>query len=185
MISRMGEQNDSAEYRNLWAPWRIEYIRQLAHPTGQCFLCDYAERDGDSDAEDLILWRGQSCMAVMNRFPYTSGHLLVAPYRHVPELSDLDDAGMLELMQSVRDAQAALREAFRPDGFNIGINLGKCAGAGLPGHLHVHVVPRWEGDTNFMPVFGNVRVIPEAMANLYRQLRTAAQKLHLPRATGT
>ena len=166
--------------RNLWAPWRMEYIRELNDGGDGCFLCD--DRDApDRDAENLVLWRGRRCFVVMNRFPYTSGHLLVAPLEHLAELTDLDDATLLEMMALVRDAQTALRRAVGAHGFNVGINIGRCAGAGLPGHLHVHVVPRWDGDTNFMAVFGDVRVIPESLSALYAHLQEAGGELHLPK----
>jgi len=159
--------------KNLWAPWRMEYIDQLwADANAGCFLC-YARDNPDKDRQTYTLVRGEKCLAVMNRFPYTSGHMLIAPYVHTGELSDLDDAAMLELMQITRDTQEVLARVLRAEGFNIGLNLARCAGAGLPGHLHVHVVPRWGGDTNFMPVIGDVRVIPESMDKLYDKLKSS------------
>jgi ATP adenylyltransferase len=118
---------------------------------------------------------------VLNRFPYTGGHSLVAPLEHVSSLGDVDARTMLEMMAMVRDAQEAIAGAIQAQGFNIGINVGRCAGAGLPGHLHVHVVPRWAGDTNFMHVFGDVRVIPDALEKLRDKIRRAADDLGLPR----
>ena len=177
----MGDEASSAErQRNIWAPWRIEYIRELAAGTDGCFLCDCRD-ESQKDAENLVLWRGRRCLAVLNKFPYTGGHLLVAPLAHLGDLADLDDRTVLEMMTMVRDAQAALKRAVHAQGFNIGLNIGRCAGAGLPGHLHVHVVPRWGGDTNFMAVLGDVRVIPESLANLYSGLCEAGRKLHLPK----
>lgn len=158
----------------------MEYIDELNEGPGGCFLCRYASAPAD-DEKNLVLWRGKKCFAVLNRFPYTGGHSLVAPYAHVPDLADLDEPTLVEIMSMLRDMQAILRHALRADGFNIGMNIGRCSGAGLPGHLHVHIVPRWNGDTNFMPVFGGVRVIPQALNVLWKQIRDAASELGLPR----
>lgn len=178
----MGDDaSNAAGARNIWAPWRMEYIRELADGSGGCFLCDCRDQS-DKDVENLVLWRGRRCLTVLNKFPYTGGHLLVAPLEHLGELGDLDSACVLEMMALVRDAQEVLKHAVSAQGFNVGINLGRCAGAGLPGHLHVHVVPRWAGDTNFMAVFGDVRVIPESLANMYAALQEAGAQLDLPRA---
>jgi ATP adenylyltransferase len=180
----MSEDVPSAERRrNIWAPWRIEYIRGLDEGRGGCFLCDYVGRPA-ADADNLVLWRRASSFAVLNRFPYTGGHLLVAPYEHLAELADLDDRTVLEMVQLVCGAQAALRRAVHAQGFNVGLNVGRCAGAGLPGHLHVHVVPRWGGDTNFMAVLGDARVIPESLASLHARLREAGEALGLDPSAG-
>lgn len=179
----MTQTPDNAEHvRNLWAPWRMEYISSLAGPEGQCFLCTDRDHPAD-DEKNLVLWRGPRCLAVLNRFPYTGGHALVAPNAHVAQLADLDSPTMLELWEMVRDVQGALKEVVHAHGFNIGINIGRCAGAGLPGHLHVHVVPRWEGDTNFVAVFGGVRVISNGLEELLGALRKASARLGLPRLT--
>ena len=164
---------------NIWAPWRMEYIESLSGDPG-CFLCNIRENPAD-DEKNLVIWRGQRAVTVMNRFPYTGGHCLIAPYDHVPDLDQMDAATLLEMMAMVRDIQKALTGAIAAQGFNVGINVGRCAGAGLPGHLHIHVVPRWSGDTNFMSVFGDVRVIPDALSNLRRKIVTAAEKLGLPK----
>ncbi len=130
--------------------------------------------DGDHDDEtSLVLHRGPTCFAVMNAYPYTSGHLMVLPRRAVGELSDLTEDEHLELWATVRDAVAAVNGAFEPGGVNVGVNLGRAAGAGIPGHLHVHVVPRWSGDTNFTTTVANVRVLPEALDESWRRLREA------------
>ena len=158
----------------------MEYIDALhEQPGGECFLCRYRDRK-DQDAENLVLWRGRRSFVVINRFPYTSGHSMVAPYDHVAELGDLDGPIVQEMFAFLRDLQQVLAGALHAEGFNIGINLGRCAGAGLPDHLHVHIVPRWKGDTNFMPVFGDVRVIPQSLQAIYGQLREAGQRLGLP-----
>lgn len=177
----MDEQARSAEFKtNIWSPWRMEYIESLSGPDGDCFLC--RSRDNPAaDAENYVLWRGRRTLAILNRFPYTGGHTLIAPLAHVPGLADLDDATTLELWGMVRDVQAVLGKAIHAEGFNVGINIGRCAGAGLPGHLHVHVVPRWGGDTNFMAVTGDVRVIPVALAKLRQQMLDAGAAMGLPK----
>jgi ATP adenylyltransferase len=147
----------------LWAPWRIDYIR--SEKEGSCFLCRiFAEKN---DRENLLLYRGETCAVVMNRYPYNSGHLMVTPYRHVAEPGDLTPDENLELAALTNCSIAALRKAMNPQGFNIGINLGESAGAGLKDHLHRHIVPRWTGDTNFMPVLGGPRVMPESLEATY------------------
>ncbi len=165
---------------NIWAPWRIEYIQSLGGDGDTCFLCRYRD-EASKDSENLLLWRGEECFAVMNRFPYTGGHMLVAPLEHVSGLEDLSGAAMCEMMEMVRDLQSVLTRAIGAHGFNVGMNIGRCAGAGLPGHLHLHVVPRWNGDTNFMSVLGDIRVIPQALTQLYEQLQEASDELQLPK----
>ena len=156
---------------NLWAPWRMEYIRSLGdenHDEG-CFLCRYWTTPED-DRANRVVWRTSSAFACLNRFPYSNGHLLIAHAAHKAELTELDEAELTQLALAQRDAVEALRRAVRPEGFNVGYNLGRCAGAGLPGHIHAHVVPRWSGDTNFMAVVGDVRVIPDSLDAMYREL---------------
>jgi len=166
--------------RNLWAPWRMEYIESLHKGDEECFLCRYRD-EVDNDEKNLVVWRGKKCLAVLNRFPYTGGHALVAPLKHVGELAKLDADTMLEMMEMLRDMQLVLAEAIHAEGFNIGINAGRCAGAGLPDHIHAHVVPRWGGDTNFMSVFDDVRVIPDSLHAIYQRIQQSAKKLHLPK----
>jgi ATP adenylyltransferase len=163
-------------HEQLWAPWRLSYIvsAKESEPAGAdqaagCFLCRFAA-DPAHDRENLVVSRGKRVLTVLNRFPYTNGHLLVAPLAHKANLEDLEDEELLESMQSLRQMTAIIREAMSADGFNIGVNLGKVAGAGLPGHLHWHLVPRWAGDTNFMPVLANVNVIPQSLEALYKLL---------------
>ncbi|MEJ5364287.1 MAG: HIT domain-containing protein [Desulfosoma sp.] len=158
--------------RNLWAPWRMEYILGKREP--YCIFCP--EGDGLSDEERLILYRGRRTMVMMNKYPYNNGHLLVAPWRHVAGLEDLTDEEMTDLMKKVQDCVKILRRIMRPDGFNVGLNLGAAAGAGVESHLHFHVVPRWEGDTNFMTVFADVRSIPEHLRQTYDKLRPHFEK---------
>ncbi len=161
----------------LWAPWRSSYITSIVKGDdykSKCIFCELPKKD-DEDA--LILLRGKSCYAVMNAFPYNTGHLMVAPYRHVASLEDLDDNELLELMKIVNTAIRCLRLALRPDGFNIGVNIGRAAGAGFEHHVHVHIVPRWVGDANFMPVTAGVKVLPEALSDTYAKLRKALKEL--------
>jgi ATP adenylyltransferase len=160
----------------LHAPWRMEYIRSLEKsnepPSCGCFLCD-ATATFDNPEERrrrLVLWQSEHCVCLINRFPYTSGHLLVAPRGHLADLADLPEPALLDLNRQTIRAVELLRRVMNPQGFNIGINMGSAAGAGVPGHLHQHVVARWAGDVNFMSVVGEVRVIPNAMQTLWEQL---------------
>lgn len=166
------------ERTNLWAPWRIPYIKGLEKSEG-CFLCrDLAHPEQDD--ENLVLWRTGKSVVVMNRFPYNNGHLLIAPARHIADLDDATEAEMVELMKLVRESQRALSMTINPHGFNVGLNFGRCAGAGLPGHLHVHVVPRWDGDTNFMNVCTDTDVISQSLADLLVELKQASAEHGLP-----
>lgn len=151
---------------HIWAPWRIEYI-MMDKPQG-CILCDKPLEE--KDEENYILFRGEKNFIIMNSYPYNPGHLLVAPYRHTGQVDELDDEERNEHFALVSRCVAVLREVFNPNGFNIGANLGKVAGAGIADHFHSHIVPRWQGDTNFMPVMGDVRVIPQALADTYKNL---------------
>lgn len=176
----MAETSDNTNERrqNLWAPWRMEYIDALDDAPDDCFLCRYREQPG-RDEENLIVYRGRDVLVVMNRFPYSTGHMLIAPQAHVATLEELPPEALTELISAVRDCHTLLREVMHPDGANVGVNFGRCAGAGLPGHLHVHIVPRWDGDTNFMSVVGDVRVIPKSLAALHADLRAGARTLGL------
>lgn len=167
--------------QNLWAPWRIDYIRSSGGPGNPdaCFLCQYAAAP-DLDGEHGVIWRTPSCLTLFNAFPYSNGHLMVAPVQHAPKLDALSDEVMLEIMQQTRDAQRLLAELVGAHGFNVGLNFGRCAGAGLPGHLHMHIVPRWDGDTNFMSVIGDTRVVPESIQAIQARMREAAPRLGLP-----
>lgn len=151
----------------IWAPWRIEYIR--APKSSDCFLCDYFA--DTTDQLNLVLARGPTCGVVMNRYPYTGGHLMICPYRHISVMADMTSDEMLESMRWTALSVEILKKHLRPDGFNVGINLGDAGGAGLKDHLHIHVVPRWIGDTNFTSVIGDIRVIPQALEALWLELR--------------
>jgi ATP adenylyltransferase len=151
----------------LWAPWRIAYIR--GEKTLGCILCDKPKQK--KDKANLILLKGKTGFVMMNRYPYNNGHLMVSPYKHADTLEDLSNEVLKDLMQLVKRSLAALRKAFQPEGVNVGLNLGKAAGAGIADHLHFHVVPRWKGDTNFMTVLSDSRVIPEDLDETYRHLK--------------
>jgi ATP adenylyltransferase len=162
----------------LWAPWRIPYIKAIERSEG-CFLCRDLSRP-EADDENLVLWRTPRCIVVLNRFPYNNGHLLIAPARHVASLDESSDEEMLELTKLVREAQRALSLTLNPHGFNVGLNFGRCAGAGLPGHLHIHVVPRWDGDTNFMSVCSDTKVVSQSLIDLLAELKAASAEHGLP-----
>lgn len=163
----------------LWAPWRMEYILS-GQKDGSCIFCP--GRDRGQDEARLILYVDALTMVMMNRYPYNNGHLLVAPVRHVPGLESLSEHENLNLMRMLRESIAVLKESMRPEGFNVGLNLGRVAGAGVEAHLHFHIVPRWGGDTNYMAVVGEVRVIPEHIRATYRKLSASFEKLkHMER----
>jgi ATP adenylyltransferase len=160
----------------------MPYLEGAREPEPNCFLCA-AAADPAGDRKALVLLRRERSFVIFNRYPYSNGHMMVAPNGHLPSLREIPDEAMLELMRLTRDCQAILTEAMRPDGFNIGINLGRAAGAGVPGHLHVHIVPRWNGDTNFMGTVGETRVIPEALEATFEKLRAAAGRLGIAGVT--
>jgi len=151
----------------IFAPWRIRYIESPKYEG--CIFCDFPKESRDE--ERLILFRGEKCFIIMNNYPYNPGHVMIAPYRHVANVEDLNDDESLEMMKLCQRVIRAIREAMNPDGFNVGINIGKVAGAGIEDHVHMHVVPRWNGDTNFMPVLADVKVIPEAIEESYRKIK--------------
>lgn len=151
---------------NLWAPWRLDYIK-ADKPDG-CFLCEALSSSEDRD--NLLLWRGKYCGIIINRYPYNNGHLMVFPLRHLHDVLDMTPEEDLETAALVRACVSALRKHLGPQGFNTGVNMGKIAGAGLEEHLHTHIVPRWLGDTNFMPVLAGIKVVPQALLDLFDQL---------------
>ena len=161
---------------SIWAPWRLEYIQSVTGEKSGCFLCD-ASRNTDHDRSNLIIARTDIALLMLNRYPYVNGHLLVAPYAHVAQLEDMPPEHRAALMELAVHGQRLLELGMNPQGFNIGINIGRCAGAGLPGHIHLHIVPRWNGDINFMTTVGQVRVIPEALESAYEKL----YRVHLAR----
>jgi ATP adenylyltransferase len=155
--------------KSLWAPWRLEYIEQ-ADEQGGCVFCLAAAGD---DEERLVVHRGERAFVLLNKYPYASGHLIVAPYRHLAEFGELASDETLEVHRLAESGMAALAETYSPQGYNLGWNLGRIAGAGVVDHVHLHVVPRWAGDTNFMPVLADVKVLPEHVAETRRRLARA------------
>ena len=162
----------------IWAPWRLGYIVGETSPPPQgatgCIFCD--KPGAGDDRAHLIVARAVHCFVLMNLYPYNNGHIMVAPYRHVARLEDLPDNEIAELMQVARRVEPVLRAKIKPDGFNIGMNVGRVAGAGIDAHLHMHMVPRWSGDTNFMPVISDTKVIPQALEAMRDFLAEAVQE---------
>ena len=161
-----------AGHQVMWAPWRMAYVsaeNDHEYEGPRCVFCDLPALGDDQQA--LILARGEHCFVVMNAYPYASGHLMVVPHAHLDRLTDLSSEALVEMMELARTAQTALDDALHPHGFNIGMNQGSAAGAGIADHLHLHVVPRWSGDTNFMPVTGDVRVMPQSLEETYALLK--------------
>jgi len=159
---------------HIWAPWRMEYVQTMGKEEG-CILCDKPKQG--NDAANYILYRGDKNFVIMNTYPYNPGHLMIAPYRHIANLEELTDEEFHEHFEIVSRSIKLLRQVFNPGGFNIGINMGKVAGAGIEEHLHTHIVPRWQADTNFMPVISDTKVISEALAETYKKLKGAASSL--------
>jgi ATP adenylyltransferase len=153
--------------KRLWAPWRVTYIRDLG--SAGCIFCDKVKED--KDTENLILFRGQLNFVIMNAFPYNPGHLMVVPYRHLSNLEDLTPEERLEHSELLSRAVTVLKSDTRTESFNVGMNLGRSAGAGIVDHIHTHIVPRWNGDNNFMPVLAETRVISESIAEIYQRLK--------------
>ncbi|MEE8178134.1 MAG: HIT domain-containing protein [Acidobacteriota bacterium] len=156
----------------LWSPWRYQYVTQHPPPEGCVFCAKIQDKpQQENDEENFVLHRGRNNFVILNLFPYTSGHLMVVPYRHIGQLSAADDATWTEMMALTRKAEQALQQAYRPDGINLGMNIGKSAGAGIAEHIHMHVLPRWHADSNFVTVIGETRVLPEALSDTYRKLK--------------
>ncbi len=158
----------------LWTPWRLAYVTDAGGNLDGCIFCTAAAR---LDADDLVVHQGTRCFVILNKYPYNNGHLMVVPHRHVGRLAGLEPDELLELTQLAQRAERALAEAYAPHGFNMGLNLGKPAGAGVLDHLHLHVVPRWNGDTNFMSVVGETRVLPEELTDTSARLRSIFARL--------
>ena len=158
----------------LWAPWRMPYLKKITRQEkpGECFFCGYAKAPA-RDRENLVILRGKACFTVLNRFPYAGGHLLVSPLAHKAELGLLGPAEREEIFEQLARMQEAMDRLMRPQGYNVGANFGRAAGAGVPGHLHFHIVPRWNGDTNFMTTVADARVLPQALSQLYAELQKA------------
>ncbi len=156
--------------KQLWAPWRLAFIEQVSHGSG-CFFCE--KPASHHDEKTFILWRGRHAYVLMNIYPYNNGHLLIAPYRHIGALEDLPETVVLDMLRLVQRSIKAIRKAYAPEGFNIGVNQGKVAGAGIEHHIHLHIVPRWSSDTNFMPLLGETRVLPQHLKASYTRLKAA------------
>jgi len=152
--------------KRLWAPWRIKYI--LGKKDG-CIFCDKMKEG--KDRENYILFRGENAFVMLNTFPYNNGHLMIASYRHVPDFDGLEEKELNEIIALVKKFSQIVRKALKPEGFNIGANVGKVAGAGVEGHIHIHIVPRWEGDSNYIATIGETRIIPESLDDTYGKLR--------------
>ena len=168
----MSEDAQAGRYgpKILWAPWRLEYITDASKNEGCIFCQKSKEKD---DKANLIVHRGKTAFVIMNKYPYNNGHLLIVPFKHTDEMSSLNDEEKLELFDLLRYAQDVLKEVMKPQGFNIGMNLGRLAGAGIIDHIHFHIVPRWGGDTNFMPIVGHTKVISEALEQTWEKLKRA------------
>jgi ATP adenylyltransferase len=161
----------------LWTPWRYAYITAATkdeYANGRCIFCELPKLP---DADAKIIHRGEHCFIILNSFPYTSGHVMVVPFAHLDELQKLPETAAQEMMALSQKMERVLRQVYSPDGINLGMNIGRAAGAGVAGHIHMHILPRWVGDTNFMTVTGESRVLPEALEETYEKLRTAVGKL--------
>lgn len=154
----------------LWAPWRIKYVGSVHKKGLKCIFCKALKN------KDYVVFRTGYSLVMLNIFPYNNGHIMAAPIRHVKDLSRLSEAEVLDLIKAVNKIKGLLDKILKPHGYNIGMNIGRAAGAGIPGHLHIHIVPRWLGDTNFMPATGNTKVISQSLEELYRQLKNAYAK---------
>ena len=157
--------------KRIWAPWRLRYVAADVKKSRGCIFCEKASAPPDRDRQNYVLCRGEAGLIVLNLYPYNKGPVLVAPYAHVPSIEDLDAESLGSLLELVKRGIAALRAIMSPDGFNIGVNMGAAAGAGITDHVHIHVVPRWTGDTNFMPIFSETKVIPELPDGTYDRLK--------------
>lgn len=167
--------------RNLWAPWRLSYIEGLSKEarSSLCLFCMVASEGPEKDEENLVVYRGAKTFVILNKYPYNNGHVMVVPYRHVPSLEDLNDDELLDLGRTLALMLMVLRKTYSPDGFNVGANIGRDAGAGIEDHFHIHVVPRWRGDTNFMPVISDTKVIPQLLKDSYVCIKKTIESVSL------
>jgi ATP adenylyltransferase len=158
----------------IWAPWRLAYVKDASKDNeAECIFCAFAAQGAEHDAENLIVHRGEDCFVVLNKYPYTNGHLMVAPYGHVGALPELSTGATTEMMDLAKQGMTILERTYEPHGYNVGFNQGRVAGAGVEHHIHMHVVPRWGGDTNFMPVLADTRVMPQTLEQSYEALAGA------------
>jgi ATP adenylyltransferase len=155
----------------IWAPWRLKYVKGATDDAeGECIFCAFPAQGPDHDAENLIVHRGERCFVILNKFPYTNGHLMVAPFEHIATLPELDPETTAEIMALTQQSMKLIEATYTPHGYNVGVNQGRVAGAGIEDHIHMHVVPRWGGDTNFMPVLADTRVMPQTLEESYEAL---------------
>ncbi|AWR97220.1 HIT domain-containing protein [Acidianus sulfidivorans JP7] len=162
----------------IWAPWRSAYVADTSKKTkkdSSCIFCDFIKQDNDK--ENLIVYRGRYAFVILNRFPYNPGHLMIVPYRHVSTLELLEDHEISEIFKLSKISMKVIRSIYSPDGFNLGVNIGRVAGAGIESHVHVHIVPRWNGDANFMPIIANTKVLPESLGDTYKKIKDGIQKI--------
>jgi ATP adenylyltransferase len=155
----------------LWTPWRMQYVSSSGESSSECLFCELPRQE--RDAENLLVQRGRHAFSMLNLYPYNNGHLMIAPYQHTGDLAALDSEVAADVLALIQRAVGALSNEYHPDGYNIGMNLGRVAGAGVPDHLHVHIVPRWGGDTNFMPLTADTKVLPETLQQTYQRLKRA------------
>ncbi len=162
-------------YTILWAPWRLKYIQSVSKDKtiSKCLFCELVKKD---DKEAYIIYRGRYNYIVLNAFPYTTGHVMIVPYKHVRSIEQLDDETLVEMVKLLKIIVKVLKETYAPDGFNIGFNIGRAAGAGVEAHVHLHIVPRWVGDSNFMTIISATRVLPEALEDTYNKLKSSIKK---------
>ncbi len=153
----------------LWSPWRSHYVASTKKPSG-CVFCHIAQSSPESDPASFVLWRGRFNFIILNLFPYTTAHLMIVPFEHIADLSSLEKSASDEMMDLAKRVQRAMMEEYHPNGFNLGMNQGSAAGAGIAGHLHLHLLPRWNGDANFMTTIGETRVLPESLEDTFRKL---------------
>ncbi|MFP3144347.1 MAG: HIT domain-containing protein [Caldisphaera sp.] len=168
-------------YRNLWAPWRMSYIKDFSNKkeeekeTNQkCIFCEAQKND---IREALVLFKAKYSFIILNKYPYNSGHLMIAPYKHVSNLTELNDNELLEISKLIKASIIALTKAYKPEGFNVGVNIGEAAGAGVPGHVHIHIVPRWKGDSNYITIIGGVKVVPQSLDDTYNLLKPIIEEV--------
>ena len=157
--------------QRIWAPWRLKYVKDASKDIEEeCIFCAFSGEGAENDEANLIVHRGERCFVILNKFPYTNGHLMVAPYEHIAALPEIDSETVNEMMGFAQQAMRILESTYSPHGYNVGFNQGKVAGAGVEHHIHMHVVPRWGGDTNFMPVLADTRVMPETLEQSFAAL---------------
>ena len=163
--------------QNLWSPWRSQYIKGVEDTSNGCFFCNGIQKNGEFDSDSLIVYRNERCFVILNRFPYNSGHIMVVPKIHSGDLLSIEQETMNEIMATIQLSVKALTKVYNPHAFNIGANIGKVAGAGVPDHIHFHIVPRWNGDVNFMPVLADIKVASESLEDTWHQLHAAFLEL--------